>query len=168
MHLWQRVANASMATCRKCNYGDVSQMHLWQCAATAINGQDRTRVSIILITGKPGAEPSRACGVVEPVAWSSRAEPVAWSSLWRGRACGVVEPSRAEPMVAHVSKSPANQPLQAKRNKISKIPIADAIIFRKAILAHNFIAHSSPALQALRANRARPRLRLVNDAWRLK
>jgi hypothetical protein len=55
MHLWQRAANASMATCRKYNYGNVPQMHLWQCAANAINDQDRTRVSIMAIIGKPGA-----------------------------------------------------------------------------------------------------------------
>jgi hypothetical protein len=77
-------------------------------------------------------------------------EPVAWSSLWRGRACGVVEPvawsslwrGRAEP-VALVSKSPANEPRQTKRNKISKLPIANAIIFRKTIVGRNFLAHSS-------------------------
>jgi hypothetical protein len=43
----------------------------------------------------------------------------------------------------HVSKSPANQPRQRKRNKIPKIPIANALIFRKAIVARNFLAHSS-------------------------
>jgi hypothetical protein len=42
-----------------------------------------------------------------------------------------------------VSKSPANEPRQTKRNKISKISIANAIIFRKDILVSNFLAHSS-------------------------
>jgi hypothetical protein len=95
MQLWQCAANANMASCRKCNHGIVPQMQLGQRAANATNGQDRTRVSILLITGKPSrAEPSRAePSRAEPSLWRGRAEP----SLWRGRACGVVEPSRAEP-----------------------------------------------------------------------
>jgi hypothetical protein len=57
-------------------------------------------------------------------------------AAWRS----VAQRGAAWRSVAHVSKSPARKPRQRKRNKISKLPIANAIIFRKAILARNFIA----------------------------
>jgi hypothetical protein len=80
MQLWQCAANANMASCRKCNHGIVPQMQLGQRAANATNGQDRTRVSILPITGKPcGLRRRRGAGDGEGVA-----RPTATARGWRG------------------------------------------------------------------------------------
>ncbi len=55
MQSWHRAANATRAMCRKCNHGNVPQMQPWHRASNAINGQDCARLSIMAITGKPGA-----------------------------------------------------------------------------------------------------------------
>jgi hypothetical protein len=57
-------------------------------------------------------------------------------------------------VLAPVSKLPACKPRQTKRNKISKIPIANAIIFRKTIVARNFLAC---LISKMRQNRQKKR-----------
>jgi len=93
--------------------------------------------------GRRARRARRARGVaVEPV------EPVAWpsspSSPWRGRrARGVA----VEPVArCHVSNSPAQPMRAAKRNKISKTHILNAIIFRERISTRNFVAPPPPNL----------------------
>jgi hypothetical protein len=88
MQLWQCAANANMASCRKCNHGIVPQMQLGQRAANATNGQDRTRVSILPITGKPcGLRRRRGAGdgegLVRPTATAR-----GWCGLRRRRGVG--------------------------------------------------------------------------------